>query len=128
LIRSVIRSATLSVKEQVYMETARAAGASHARMLWRYILPNIAAPIIITVTVSLGSVILAEASLSFLVFGVPPLYPSWGRMLNASGRVFMVRTPWMVIWAGAAISLTVFALNMVGDALRNWLAPRLRGS
>ena len=124
----VIRSATLSVKEQAYMEAAHAAGASHARMLWRYILPNIAAPVIITATVSLGSVILAEASLSFLGFGVPPPYPSWGRMLNASGRVFMVRAPWMVIWAGAAISLTVFAFNMVGDALRDWLDPRLRGS
>ncbi|WP_089936960.1 ABC transporter permease [Candidatus Entotheonella palauensis] len=124
----VIRSATLSVKEQTYMEAARAAGASHRRMLWRYIIPNVVAPIIITATVSLGSVILAEASLSFLGFGVPPPYPSWGRMLNSSGRVFMVRAPWMVIWAGAAISLTVFAFNMVGDALRDMLDPRLRGS
>ncbi len=124
----VIRSATLSVKEQTYMEAARAAGASHARMLWRYIIPNVIAPIIITATVSLGSVILAEASLSFLGFGVPPPYPSWGRMLNSSGRVFMVRAPWMVIWAGAAISVTVFAFNMVGDALRDMLDPRLRGS
>ncbi len=124
----VIRSTTLSVKEQTYMEAARAAGASHARMLWRYIIPNVVAPIIITATISLGSVILAEASLSFLGFGVPPPYPSWGRMLNSSGRVFMIRAPWMVIWAGAAISLTVFALNMVGDALRDMLDPRLRGS
>ncbi len=124
----VIRSATLSVKEQTYMEAARAAGASHRRILWRYVIPNVMAPIIITATVSLGSVILAEASLSFLGFGVPPPHPSWGRMLNSSGRVFMVRAPWMVIWAGAAISLTVFAFNMVGDALRDMLDPRLRGS
>ena len=124
----VIRSATLSVKEQTYMEAARAVGASHPRMLWHYIIPNVIAPIIITATVSLGSVILAEASLSFLGFGVPPPYPSWGRMLNSSGRVFMVRAPWMVIWAGVAISLTVFAFNMVGDALRDLLDPRLRGS
>lgn len=124
----VIRSATLSIKEQTYMEAAKAAGASHRRMLWRYVIPNVVAPIIITATVSLGSVILAEASLSFLGFGVPPPYPSWGRMLNASGRVFMVRAPWMVIWAGAAISLAVFAFNMVGDALRDMLDPRLRGS
>ncbi len=124
----VIRSATLSIKEQTYMEAARAAGASHRRMLWRYIIPNVVAPIIITATVSLGSVILAEASLSFLGFGVLPPYPSWGRMLNSSGREFMVRAPWMVIWAGTAISLTVFAFNMVGDALRDMLDPRLWGS
>ena len=123
----VIRSATLGIKEQTYMESARAAGATHRRILWRYVLPNVVAPIIITATVSLGSIILAEASLSFLGFGVPPPYPSWGRMLNASGRVFMVRAPWMAVWAGVAISLTVFAFNMVGDALRDVLDPRLRG-
>ncbi len=122
----VIRSATLSVKEQAYIEAARAVGATHRRMLLRYILPNVMAAVIITATVSLGAIILAEAALSFLGFGVPPPYPSWGRMLNASGRVFMVRAPWMVIWAGVAISLTVFAFNMVGDALRDILDPRLR--
>jgi peptide/nickel transport system permease protein len=124
----VIRSATLSVKEQTYIEAARAVGASHRRTLRRYILPNVMAPIIVTATVSLGSVILAEAALSFLGYGVPAPYPSWGRMLNASGRTFMVRAPWMVIWAGVAISLAVFAFNMVGDALRDLLDPRLRGA
>jgi peptide/nickel transport system permease protein len=124
----VIRSATLSVTAQTYIEAARAVGASHRRTLRRYILPNVMAPIIVTATVSLGSVILAEAALSFLGYGVPSPYPSWGRMLNASGRTFMVRAPWMVIWAGMAISLAVFAFNMVGDALRDMLDPRLRGA
>ena len=123
----VIRSATLRVKEQTYIEAARAVGASHSRTLRCYILPNVMAPIIIMATVSLGSVILAEAALSFLGYGVPSPYPSWGRMLNASGRTFMVRAPWMVIWAGVAISLAGFAFNMVGDALRDLFDPRLRG-
>ena len=124
----IIRGSTLAIKEQTYIEAAHAVGATHRRILWRYVLPNVMAPVIITATVSLGSIILAEASLSFLGYGVPPPYPSWGRMLNASGRVFMVRAPWMVVWAGVAISLTVFAFNMLGDAIRDVLDPRLRGS
>jgi peptide/nickel transport system permease protein len=124
----VIRSATLSVKEHTYIEAARAVGASHWRILRRYILPNVMAPIIIAATVTLGFVILAEASLSFLGFGVPPPYPSWGLMLNGSGRVFMLRAPWMALWPGIAVSLAVFGFNMLGDALRDVLDPRLRGT
>jgi peptide/nickel transport system permease protein len=124
----VIRSATLSVKEHTYIEAARAVGASHWRILLRYILPNVMAPIIIAATVTLGFVILAEASLSFLGFGVPPPYPSWGLMLNGSGRVFMLRAPWMALWPGIAVSLAVFGFNMLGDALRDVLDPRLRGT
>jgi peptide/nickel transport system permease protein len=124
----VIRSATLSVKEHSYIEAARAVGASHWRILLRYILPNVMAPIIIAATVTLGFVILAEASLSFLGFGVPPPYPSWGLMLNGSGRVFMLRAPWMALWPGIAVSLAVFGFNMLGDALRDVLDPRLRGT
>jgi peptide/nickel transport system permease protein len=124
----VIRSATLSVKEHTYIEAARAVGATHGRILWHYILPNIMAPIIITATVTLGFIILAESALSFLGFGVPPPYPSWGLMLNGSGRVFMLRAPWMAMWAGVAVSLAVFGFNMLGDALRDVLDPRLRGS
>jgi peptide/nickel transport system permease protein len=124
----VIRSATLSVKEHTYIEAARAVGASHWRVLLRYILPNVMAPIIIAATVTLGFVILAEASLSFLGFGVPPPYPSWGLMLNGSGRVFMLRAPWMALWPGIAVSLAVFGFNMLGDALRDVLDPRLRGT
>jgi peptide/nickel transport system permease protein len=124
----VIRSATLSVKEHTYIEAARAIGASHWHILLRYVLPNVMAPIIIAATVTLGFVILAEASLSFLGFGVPPPYPSWGLMLNGSGRVFMLRAPWMALWPGIAVSLAVFGFNMFGDALRDVLDPRLRGT
>jgi peptide/nickel transport system permease protein len=124
----IIRSATLSVKEHTYIEAARAVGASHLRILLRYIVPNVMAPIIIAATVTLGFIILAESSLSFLGFGVPPPYPSWGLMLNGSGRVFMLRAPWMAMWAGIAVSLAVFGFNMLGDALRDVLDPRLRGS
>jgi peptide/nickel transport system permease protein len=103
-------------------------GASHGRIILRYILPNIMAPIIIIATVSLGIVILAEAALSFLGFGVPPPYPSWGEMLSGSGRSYMHKAPWMATWPGVAISLAVFGFNMLGDALRDLLDPRLRGA
>jgi peptide/nickel transport system permease protein len=124
----VIRSATLAAKENQYVEAARAVGASHLRIILCYILPNIMAPIIIVATNALGAVILVEATLSFLGFGVPPPYPSWGEMLSGSGRSYMYKAPWMAIWPGVAISLAVFGFNMLGDALRDLLDPRLRGS
>jgi peptide/nickel transport system permease protein len=124
----IIRSATLSAKENQYVEAARAVGASHLRIILCYILPNIMAPIIIVATNALGAVILIEATLSFLGFGVPPPYPSWGEMLSGSGRSYMYKAPWMAIWPGVAISLAVFGFNMLGDALRDLLDPRLRGS
>jgi peptide/nickel transport system permease protein len=124
----VIRGATLATAQNVYVEAARAMGATHARILLRHILPNVAATIIILATIGLGGVILAESALSFLGFGVPPPYPSWGAMLSGSGRTFMFRAPWMAVWPGVAISLAVFGFNMLGDALRDVLDPRLRGS
>lgn len=124
----VIRGATLSVMQNPYVEGARALGAGHLRILCRYILPNVMATIIILATIGLGAVILAESSLSFLGFGVPPPYPSWGGMLSGSGRSFMYHAPWMALWPGVAISLAVFGFNMLGDALRDVLDPRLRGS
>jgi peptide/nickel transport system permease protein len=124
----VIRSATLAAKENQYVEAAQAVGASHLRVILRYILPNVMAPIIIVATNALGAVILVEATLSFLGFGVPPPYPSWGEMLSGSGRSYMYKAPWMAIWPGVAISLAVFGFNMLGDALRDLLDPRLRGS
>jgi peptide/nickel transport system permease protein len=123
----IIRSAALSVKENQFVEAARAIGASHRRIILHYILPNIMAPIIIITTVSLGFVILIESALSFLGFGVPPPYPSWGEMLSGSGRSYMYKAPWMATWPGVAISLAVFGFNMLGDALRDLLDPRLRG-
>lgn len=123
----IIRSAVLTVKENQYVEAARAVGANHRRVILRYILPNVMAPIIIIATIGLGFAILAESALSFLGFGVPPPYPSWGEMLSGSGRSYMYKAPWMSIWPGVAISLAVFGFNMLGDALRDLLDPRLRG-
>jgi peptide/nickel transport system permease protein len=123
----IIRSAALAAKENQFVEAARAVGASHLRIILCYILPNIMAPIIIIATVNLGAVILAEAALSFLGMGVPPPYPSWGEMLSGSGRSYMHKAPWMATWPGVAISLAVFGFNMLGDALRDLLDPRLRG-
>jgi peptide/nickel transport system permease protein len=124
----VIRGATLSVMQNPYIEAARAMGSGHARVILRYVLPNVMATIIILATIGLGGVILAESALSFLGFGVPPPYPSWGGMLSGSGRSYMYKAPWMAFWPGAAISLAVFGFNMLGDALRDVLDPRLRGS
>jgi peptide/nickel transport system permease protein len=124
----VIRGATLSVMQNQYVEAARALGAGHARIVVRYVLPNVMATIIILATIGLGTVILAESALSFLGFGVPPPYPSWGGMLSGSGRSFMYHAPWMALWPSVAISMAVFGFNMFGDALRDLLDPRLRGA
>ncbi len=124
----VIRSAVLTVKENLFVEAARALGAGHVAMIWRHLLPNIVAPIIILATVNLGAVILIEAALSFLGFGVPPPRPSWGGMLSGAGLVHMLRAPWLALWPGVALSLAVFGANMLGDALRDLLDPRLRGT
>jgi peptide/nickel transport system permease protein len=124
----VIRGVTISVAQHAYVEAARAMGCGHARIVFRHILPNVTATIIILSTIGLGGIILAESALSFLGFGVPPPYPSWGSMLSGSGRTYMYRAPWMAIWPGVAISLAVFAFNMLGDALRDVFDPRLRGA
>jgi peptide/nickel transport system permease protein len=123
----VIRGATLTLMGSQYIEAAQAMGCGHARIILRHLMPNVAATIIILATIGLGAVILAESALSFLGFGVPPPYPSWGAMLSGSGRTYMFRAPWMAIWPGVAISLAVFGFNMLGDALRDVLDPRLRG-
>ena len=124
----VIRGVTLSVMQHPYVEAARAMGAGHLRIVLRYIVPNVMATIIVLATIGLGTVILVESALSFLGFGVPPPYPSWGGMVSGSGRSFMYHAPWMVLCPGAAISLAVFGFNMLGDALRDVLDPRLRGA
>lgn len=124
----VIRGAVLGVKANLYVESARALGAAHTRILGRHVLPNIFAPVLILVTVNLGAVILVEAALSFLGFGVPPPRPSWGGMLSSAGIVHMLRAPWLAFWPGVALSLAVFSANMLGDALRDILDPRLRGT
>jgi peptide/nickel transport system permease protein len=123
----VVRSATLAVVENPYIEAARALGSGHTRIMLRHILPNVAPTIVVVATISLGGVILAESALSFLGYGVPPPHPSWGGMLSGSGRTYMYKAPWMAIWPGVAISLVVFGFNMLGDAVRDVVDPRLRG-
>lgn len=123
----IIRGEALRLKENQYVEAARALGASTLRVMFLHILPNAVAPIIILATIRVGGFILAEASISFLGFGIPPPYPTWGGMLTGTGITYMYRAPWVAIWPGLALSLTVFGFNMLGDALRDLLDPRLRG-
>ena len=122
----VARGSTLAVKHEQYIDAAVSMGASHARIIRRYILPNIFAPIIVLFSVTMGGAITAEASLSFLGLGPPGLI-SWGGMLSAEGRQYMRIAWWMAVFPGLAIMLTVLAFNMLGDALRDVLDPRLRG-
>jgi peptide/nickel transport system permease protein len=124
----VLRAAVLSVMANPYVESARALGAGPGAIVRRHVLPNIVAPILILATVNLGAVILIEAALSFLGFGVPPPRPSWGGMLSTAGVVHMLRAPWLAFWPGVALSLAVSSANMLGDALPDVLDPRLRGS
>jgi len=123
----IIRSAVISVKENVYVQAAVAIGCSTTRILTRHILPNVMAPTIILFTTRVPNVILVEATLSFLGFGIPPPFPSWGSMLSGSGRAYMYQAPWMAIWPGIALATVVYGINMFGDAVRDLLDPRLRG-
>jgi peptide/nickel transport system permease protein len=124
----VIRSSVLAIREFVYIEAARALGVGHARVALRHILPNTIGPFIVLVTAQLGGAILVEAALSFLGLGIPEPYPSWGRMLSIAAAEYAQKAPWLVIWPGLAISLAVFGTNLLGDALRDTLDPRLRGA
>lgn len=121
----IVRGPTLVVMQQQYVEGARAFGAGWLRIMLRYVLPNIAAPVIIQTTLSFSTAIVAEATLSFLGLGTQPPHPSWGTMLG-SGRKFMELAPWVAVYPGLAIALVVLGLNLMGDALRDALDPRLR--
>lgn len=125
-VARVVRSSTLSLREQPFIEAARAIGMSELRIAVRHVLPNTLAPLIVLGTAQLGSAILVEASLSFLGLGIPEPYPSWGRMLSESAAEYVRTAPWLVIFPGLAISLTVFGTNLLGDALRDILDPRER--
>jgi peptide/nickel transport system permease protein len=122
----VVRANTLSLKEQPFVDAARAIGTSEFRIVLRHILPNTLAPLIVLATAQLGSAILTEASLSFLGLGIPEPHPSWGRMLSESAAEYVHTAPWLVIFPGLAISLVVFGTNLLGDALRDILDPRQR--
>jgi peptide/nickel transport system permease protein len=124
----VIRSSVLSIREMQYVEAARSLGVRHARIAFRHIMPNTIGPFIVLCTAQLGSAILVEATLSFLGLGVPEPYPSWGRMLSVSAAEYAQKAPHLVLFPGVAISLAVFASNLLGDALRDTLDPRLRGA
>lgn len=123
----VVRGAVLGVRFQPYMESARCLGAGDLRIVLRYVLPNVSAPILVLATTQLGVAILAESTIAFLGYGVPPPFPTWGSMLSGTGRAYMLQSPWLAIWPGLAISGAVFGFNMFGDALRDVLDPRLRG-
>jgi peptide/nickel transport system permease protein len=124
----VVRSAVVSVREQTYVHAAQSIGASTGRILWRHILPNILPPVIVLFTTRLGGVILAESALAFLGLGVPPPAPTWGGMLSGAGRTYMFQQPWLALAPGLCITFVVFSTNVFGDALRDLLDPRMRGS
>ncbi len=127
-ISRVIRSSSMAVRENQYVEAAQAIGASGWRINRHHILPNIMAPIITLATLGMGYAILSEAAISFLGHGIPPPNPSWGGMLTTKGQSYLHQAPWLAIFPGLMIVLVVFGINMLGDGLRDLLDPRLRGS
>ena len=122
----VIRSSALSIREMPYVDAARASGFTHRRIILRHMLPNVMAPYLIMLTAFLGQAILLEASLSFLGLGVQEPTAAWGLMLRGAAVEFAETAPWMAIFPGVAISLSVFAFNLFGDSLRDALDPKLR--
>ncbi|MGH2398828.1 MAG: ABC transporter permease [bacterium] len=125
-IELVVRASALGIRETIYVEAARAIGAGHWRIIFRHMVPNVVAPYLVMVTAFLGQAILLEASLSFLGLGVNEPVPAWGLMLSGAAVEFLQRAPWMAIFPGLAITTTVLMFNVLGDALRDALDPRLR--
>src|ERR671915_623044 len=123
----VVRSQTLSIKELDYTLAARAIGAGPGRIMIRHILPNVMANFIVLSTISLGFAIIIEASLSFLGVGISPDIPTWGGMLTLGASKYVNIAPWLAIFPGIAIAVVVFSVNLLGDALRDVLDPKLRG-
>lgn len=124
----IIRSAVVSARENMYVHAAQSIGASTGRVLWRHLLPNIMPPIIVLFTTRVGAAILIESGLSFLGLGVPPPAPTWGGLLSGSGRTYMFQGPWLALAPGLCLTAVVYATNVFGDALRDLLDPRMRGS
>ena len=123
----IVRGAVIGVKESAYFLAAESIGRTKWETLVRHVLPNIAAPILIIFSINIGAVIIAEASLSFLGFGLPLDVPSWGSLLSRDGRKYMEQAPWLALWPGLCLTILVYSLNMFGDALRDLLDPRLKG-
>jgi peptide/nickel transport system permease protein len=124
----IVRGAVVSVRENMYIHAAQSIGAGTQRILWRHVLPNVMPVVIVLFTSRLGATILAEAGLAFLGLGVPPPAPTWGGMLSGSARTYMHQGPWLALAPGLALTIVVYAINVFGDALRDLLDPRMRGS
>ncbi|MCH7712118.1 MAG: ABC transporter permease [Chloroflexi bacterium] len=124
----VVRGSAITIRNMNYVEAAVCSGASWRRVVFRHVLPNCMPPYLVVATAALGIAILQEASLSFLGVGVPPPHPSWGRMLSGIGRDYLLIAPWLSLAPGMAIVIVVMAFNLFGDALRDILDPRLRGT
>jgi len=125
-VARIVRGSILVIRETAYVEAARALGASDGALLARHVLPNCLSPVIVQASFVFAAAVLTEAALSFLGVGVPPYVPSWGNIL-AEGRLYLQQAPWLVLYPGAAIMMTIFGLNLLGDGLRDLLDPRLRG-
>jgi len=125
-VARIVRGSVLVIRETAYVEAARALGASDVVVIARHVLPNCLSPVIVQASFVFAAAVLTEAALSFLGVGVPPYVPSWGNIL-AEGRLYLQQAPWLVLYPGAAIMLTIFGLNLLGDGLRDLLDPRLRG-
>ena len=125
-VARVVRSSALAIRELRYIDAARTAGFSHSRIIFRHMVPNVVAPYLIMLTAFVGQAILLEASLSFLGLGVTEPTPAWGLMLTGAAADFYQQAPWMIIFPGLAISLAVFAFNLFGDSLRDWLDPKIK--
>jgi len=123
----IVRGAVMQAREHMYVHAAQSLGARTPRILWRHILPNVMPVVIVLFTTRIGAVILSEAGLSFLGMGVPPPAPTWGSMLSGSARTYMYIGPWLALAPGLCITLVVYSVNVVGDALRDLLDPRMRG-
>lgn len=126
LITRIIRGSVLVVCEETFVEAARALGARAPRIMLRHVLPNLVGPVVVVVTVFFGTAIVTEAALSFVGLGTPPPTPSWGNMMSGSARTYIMSAPWMAFFPGLALSVLVFGVNVVGDAVRDLLDPRLR--
>lgn len=124
----IIRGSVITVRENMYTHAAQSMGASTLHILWRHILPNVMPVVIVLLTTRVGAVILAEAGLSFLGLGVPPPEPTWGSMLSGTGRTYMYIGPWLALAPGLCLTIVVYSINVFGDALRDLLDPRMRGS
>jgi peptide/nickel transport system permease protein len=125
-VARVVRGSVLVIRETSYVEAARALGASDVKLIARHILPNCLSPVIVQGSFVFAAAVLTEAALSFLGVGVPPYVPSWGVIL-AEGRLYIQQAPWLVLYPGTAIMLTIFGLNLFGDGLRDLLDPKIRG-